>query len=164
MLTCSGITEACRIVKTDHLVCVIYFNDIVAEYIGAEKSIRISAHFAGEPSQRQSRHGLISQLFPREHKGSVFSECQLLSGPLAGTSNIPFIKKRNPQHLRYSFVENSDTRTGVQHHPKRVRSVDACLDVDETICELKGNRRGTDLRDSCGACHGASSEVVAVDR
>src|SRR5712664_2813000 len=109
MLTCSGITEACRIVKTDNLVCVIYFHDIVAEYIGAEKSIRISAHFAREPSQRQSRHSLISQLFAREHKGSVFRECQRLGGPLPRPINIPFAKGRNYQHLQHGFVENSDT-------------------------------------------------------
>src|ERR1700739_2143030 len=123
MLTRSGITIACRIVETEHLVCVVNFNDIVAEYVGAEEPIRTSAHFAREPFQRQRRHSLVSQLFPRKHEGSVAGKCHLLAGPLPGSINTPFAKKANSQHLRPSFVENSDTRTRVQHPPKQVRSV-----------------------------------------
>src|SRR5258708_26080508 len=62
-LTRSRITIDCGIVEAENLVCIINFNYTVAEYIGAEESIRTSAHFAREPFQGQRRHSLISQRF-----------------------------------------------------------------------------------------------------
>src|SRR6266849_883557 len=48
-LTRAGVRVGCRIVEMEHLVCVIDFNNIVAEYIGAEESISAPAHFTREP-------------------------------------------------------------------------------------------------------------------
>src|SRR5260370_40912229 len=95
-LSRTGITIGCRIVETEHLGCVVNLNDIIAEYIGAEESIRTSSYFAREPPQRQRRHSLIPQLFAGEHEGSVFSEGPRLRGPLPGSITILLAKRTNP--------------------------------------------------------------------